>query len=217
MMESLFIVAAGLALLAALLTVSAHNAVHALLYLLTMMLALALIFLMLGSPFAAALQVIIYAGAIMVLFVFVTMMLHRGELSLSEERRLFYFNMARGPLLLSAVLLLELLVVITQLPPEYGMQAQATGALSDGAGATSALVAPGDISVKALARLLFGDYLLLVVLAALLLLAALVAAIHVSRLPQAAPETATVAEPRPMPCTGTDTGTGKQTSDEEPR
>ena len=49
---------------------------HALLYLVVSLLAVAVIFFLLGAPFAAALEVIIYAGAIMVLFVFVVMMLN---------------------------------------------------------------------------------------------------------------------------------------------
>ena len=55
------------------------NAVHALLYLIVSLLAVAVVFYTLGAPFVAALEVIIYAGAIMVLFVFVVMMLNLGE------------------------------------------------------------------------------------------------------------------------------------------
>ena len=57
----------------------AMNAVHALLYLIVSLLAVAMVFFTLGAPFVAALEVIIYAGAIMVLFVFVVMMLNLGE------------------------------------------------------------------------------------------------------------------------------------------
>ena len=62
------------------------NAVHALLYLIVSLLAVALVFLSLGAPFAAALEVIIYAGAIMVLFVFVIMMLNIGPELRSRNR-----------------------------------------------------------------------------------------------------------------------------------
>ena len=55
------------------------NAVHALLYLVVSLLAVAVVFFTLGAPFVAALEVIIYAGAIMVLFVFVVMMLNLGD------------------------------------------------------------------------------------------------------------------------------------------
>ena len=52
---------------------------HALLYLIVSLLAVAVVFYTMGAPFVAALEVIIYAGAIMVLFVFVVMMLNLGE------------------------------------------------------------------------------------------------------------------------------------------
>ncbi len=79
MIALIFAITSAIAIISAIITVTAHNIVHALLYLVTMMLAVAFIFFLLGSPFAAALQIIVYAGAIMVLFVFVTMMLHQGE------------------------------------------------------------------------------------------------------------------------------------------
>jgi NADH-quinone oxidoreductase subunit J len=54
--------------------ITRHNAVHALLYLIVSLLSVAMIFYIMGAPFAAALEIIIYAGAIMILFVFVIMM-----------------------------------------------------------------------------------------------------------------------------------------------
>ena len=57
---------------------AATKAVHALLYLIVSLLAVAMVFFVLGAPFVAALEVIVYAGAIMVLFVFVIMMLNLG-------------------------------------------------------------------------------------------------------------------------------------------
>ena len=60
---------------------------HALLYLVVSLLSVALIFFMLGAPFAAALEVIVYAGAIMVLFVFVVMMLNLGPQTAAQERQ----------------------------------------------------------------------------------------------------------------------------------
>ena len=67
------------AIVATVLCYHAPNAVHALLYLIVSLLAIAVVFYMLGAPFIAALEMIIYAGAIMVLFVFVVMMLNLGE------------------------------------------------------------------------------------------------------------------------------------------
>lgn len=70
-MELTFYLSAAVATAATFLVVVSRNAVHALLYLIVSFLALAVIFFVLGAPFAAALEVIVYAGAIVVLFLFV--------------------------------------------------------------------------------------------------------------------------------------------------
>ncbi|SVD87034.1 uncharacterized protein METZ01_LOCUS439888, partial [marine metagenome] len=62
------------------------NIVHALIYLILSLLAVAVIFYVLGAPFAALLEAIVYAGAIMVLFLFVIMMLNLGQHTRDEER-----------------------------------------------------------------------------------------------------------------------------------
>jgi NADH-quinone oxidoreductase subunit J len=81
-MNVLFYLAALLAVFSTLMVITRAKAVHALLYLVVSLLALALVFYVLGAPFIAALEVIIYAGAIMVLFLFIVMML---EVRASEE------------------------------------------------------------------------------------------------------------------------------------
>ena len=167
MIDIIFCITAAVAIISALLTVSAHNVVHALLYLVTMMLDIALIFFLLGSPFAAALQIIVYAGAVMVLFVFVTMMLHQGERSLAAERQLFNPKVAKGPLILSALLVIELILISLG---SVGLHQEIL---------TSLL--PVNQTVKQLAIQLFGSYRVLVVLAAIMLLAALVSAIHITK------------------------------------
>jgi NADH:ubiquinone oxidoreductase subunit 6 (subunit J) len=113
MIEILFLIAATVTLVSAMMTVTSHNVVHALLYLVVTMLAIALIFFLLGSSFAAALQIIVYAGAIMVLFIFVTMMLHQGQKSLDEEHLLFSFKGSAGAFILSAVLFIELVFTLS--------------------------------------------------------------------------------------------------------
>ena len=69
MMAVLFYLAAAIALASTVLALTRANATHALIYLIISLLAVAVIFFLLGAPFAAALEVVIYAGAIMVLFV----------------------------------------------------------------------------------------------------------------------------------------------------
>ena len=85
-MTAAFYVAAVVAVLATAMVITRANAVHALLYLVVSLLAVAIVFYVLGAPFAAALEVIVYAGAIMVLFVFVIMMLNRNEQATQQER-----------------------------------------------------------------------------------------------------------------------------------
>jgi len=75
-MVTAFYIAAAVATAATLLVVTRANAVHALLYLVVSLLAVAVVFFTLGAPFVAALEVIVYAGAIMVLFLFVLMLLN---------------------------------------------------------------------------------------------------------------------------------------------
>ncbi len=70
-----FMFSALIALVSALAMVVSKHAVHAALYLVATQIALAVLFLLQGAFFIAALQVIVYAGAIMVLFVFVIMLL----------------------------------------------------------------------------------------------------------------------------------------------
>ena len=78
----LFFVFAGLAVLGALLMIFLREPIHSALALILVMVALAALYLLLGAEFIAAVQIIVYAGAVMVLFVFVIMLLNAGE----EER-----------------------------------------------------------------------------------------------------------------------------------
>jgi NADH-quinone oxidoreductase subunit J len=169
-MQAAFYLAAAVAVVATLLVVVSAQAVHALLYLIVSLLAVAVIFFVLGAPFAAALEVIVYAGAIMVLFVFVMMMLGRDANALAHTHEWLHPQAWFGPALLAAVLLSELIYV-------FAAQAVAGGA--GGAGAISGTAAIVDS--RQVGVLLFGPYLLGVELASMLLLAALVGAHHLGR------------------------------------
>ncbi|HET8610975.1 MAG TPA: NADH-quinone oxidoreductase subunit J [Burkholderiales bacterium] len=158
-MNITFYVAAVIAVLATLMVITGRSAVHALLYLIVSLLAVAVVFYVLGAPFAAALEVIIYAGAIMVLFVFVMMMLNLGGAAAAARMRNWLSPAAWiGPAILAAALLAELEYMLT-----YG-------------GRTPAGV--GEVTSKAVGIALFGPYLLGVELASMLLLAGLVGAYH---------------------------------------
>jgi NADH-quinone oxidoreductase subunit J len=75
----LFFVFAGMAVLGAILLIAAKEPIHSALSLILVMVSLAALYLLLGAPFIAAVQIIVYAGAIMVLFVFVIMLLNARE------------------------------------------------------------------------------------------------------------------------------------------
>jgi NADH-quinone oxidoreductase subunit J len=71
----IFYLLAGITLIATVMAITRHQPVHAVVYLIVSFFALAPIFYLLGAPFLALLEIIIYAGAIMVLFLFIIMML----------------------------------------------------------------------------------------------------------------------------------------------
>ena len=85
-MIALFYIAGVIAVISTLAVVLQTNIVHALLYMVVSLLSVAVIFYVLGAPFAAMLEAIVYAGAIMVLFLFVIMMLNLGQHTRDEER-----------------------------------------------------------------------------------------------------------------------------------
>ncbi len=155
-----FYLAAAIALAATLLALTRANASHALIYLIVSLLAVAVIFYLLGAPFAAALEIVIYAGAIMVLFVFVIMMLNLGEKGDRAERQRLSPKIWIAPSILAAILLVEMLIML---------------------GGTENGSATHPVSPKEVGLTLFGPYVLAVEIASMLLLAGLVGAYHVGR------------------------------------
>ncbi len=156
-MQIAFYIAAGVALFSTVMTITRLNAVHALLYLVVSLLATAVAFFALGAPLVAALEVIIYAGAIVVLLIFVVMLLNVGEHATETERRWFTPGIWTGPVILAAVLIAELAYL-----------AWRTGDLR-----TGTVVGPKEVGLA-----LYGPYALGVELASMLLLGGLVGAYH---------------------------------------
>ncbi|HEX7080472.1 MAG TPA: NADH-quinone oxidoreductase subunit J [Gammaproteobacteria bacterium] len=153
-MTAVFYISGAVAVLATIMTITRLNAMHALLYFIVSLLALAAVFFTLGAPFAAVLEVIVYAGAIIVLFVFAVMMLNLGDATIEEERRWLWPQLWIGPSILCAILLVEMLYVLGVGP----------------------LGPTGDevVGAEAVGLALFGPYLLAVEIASMLLLAGLV-------------------------------------------
>lgn len=160
-METLFYVTAFISILSTAMVITRQNPVHALLYLIISLLSLAMIFYLLGAPFAALLEVIIYAGAIMVLFIFTIMLLNLGPRTTQQEKGWLKPRVWIGPSALALVLLIELSVLIV------GTEANASG---------STAVAPREVAVS-----LFSAYVIGVQLVALLLMAGVVGAAHIAQ------------------------------------
>ena len=161
-MEFAFYFAAGVAVVATLRVITNTNPVHALLYLIVSLLGVSMCFFSLGAPVAGVLEIIVYAGAIMVLFVFVVMMLNLGPAASVQERQWMTPGIWGGPAMMSLALLCELLYVL------FGNH-------------SGAAIGVTTVDAKAVGISLFGPYLLVVELASMLLLAALVAAFHLGR------------------------------------
>ena len=156
-MDLFFYIAAAVAIISTVMAISGRNAIHSLLYLILSLLAISVIFYLLSAPFIAALEVIIYAGAIMVLFIFVTMMLNIGS-EREAEKKWLRPAMWIIPSILAALLLVNLIMAIKNMP-----------------------YIPPDkeaISPKQVGISLFSTYLLGVEIAAILLMAGVIGAYH---------------------------------------
>ncbi len=160
-MDLVFYIAAAVAVVSSLLVVAQANIVHSLLNLVVSLLAVSLIFFLLGAPFVAALEVIVYAGAIMVLFIFVIMLLAVGPKSLEEERGWLSRGIFWAPAMMSLALATLLTWVLYRQP--------------------TPIPAGPAVEPKALSLALFGNYLPAVELASMLLLAGLIGAYHLGR------------------------------------
>ena len=160
MLENLFYIASLIALVATIAALTRANAAHALIYLIVSLLAVAVLFFLLGAPFAAALEIVIYAGAIMVLFVFVIMMLNLGEAGNEREREWLSPRNWIVPGILAGLLLLELILALRHAP---------------------AITSGVSVGPKTVGLTLFGPYVLAVEIASMLLLAGLVGAYHLGR------------------------------------
>jgi NADH-quinone oxidoreductase subunit J len=156
----LFYIASAVALAATIMAMTRTNAIHALIYLIVSLLGVAVIFYLIGAAFAAALEIVIYAGAIMVLFVFVIMMLNLGEAGSQREQQWLKPSIWLGPAILASILFVELLYVLS---------------------AVEGTASVGAIPVKEVGLTLFGPYVLAVEIASMLLLAGLVGSFHLGR------------------------------------
>ena len=160
--ETLFYLAASIAVIASLKVVSRKNTIHALLYLVVSLLAVAVCFYLMGAPFAAGLEVIVYAGAILVLFVFAVMMFGLSQDEVKHAPQARGISHWFGPVILALCLLAEILFTIESADVQQRLHATV-------------------VSSKEVGILLYGPYLLAVEIASFLLLAGLVAGYHYAK------------------------------------
>ncbi|MFB6349112.1 NADH-quinone oxidoreductase subunit J [Moraxella marmotae] len=157
-----FYVLAAVAIFASLRVVMHANPVYAILSMIVSLLAVAGIFFILGAPFAGILEIIVYAGAILVLFVFVIMMLNLGK-DVAEEKAWLSASAWAAPVCLTLIIGGMLTAFILSSPN------------------ASVTLSEQSIDAKQVGISLFTQYVLLVEVAAFLLLGALVAAYHLGK------------------------------------
>jgi NADH-quinone oxidoreductase subunit J len=159
MEQILFYILAAITIIATLFAISEKHPVHAIIYLVTSFFSLAVVFYLLAAPLIGVFEVIIYAGAIMVLFLFVIMMLDLGSPADARRPPLVHCLPA---LLLSVVTLAALLWLLLN----------HTQAVSEGS---------HMVSVKEFATTLFSRYGVAIEIISMQLLFALVGALYFGR------------------------------------
>lgn len=161
-MEAAFYIPAAIAVIATVMVITSYNMIHALIYLVVSFLAIAVVFFVLGAPFIAALEVIIYAGAIVVLVIFVIMMLNLRDETVRQERSWLTKSIVIFPSILSAILLAELIYIVVNMDLTSSYE--------------TAVVDP-----KAVGMSLYGPYVIGVELSGILLMSGIVGAYHLGR------------------------------------
>lgn len=154
-----FLLFASVATGSGLFVVTSKDPIHSALALMVSLVQVAAIFVLLGSPFLAAIQIFVYVGAVMVLFLFVIILL-----DVRQEGEARYLKRGVGPAL----------AVLVLLGGEMLFLLQTSGQLAH----ISALASTGPAgTIRELSKTLFADYLLPFEIASLVLLVALVGAI----------------------------------------
>lgn len=160
-MSLIFYISSAAAILATVMAITRYKPIHALLYLVVSFLAIAVVFLTLGAPFIGVLEVIIYAGAIIVLFIFVVMMLNLDKITADQEKEWLKPRVWVVPAILCLVLLAEVVYLLLQ---------------DERTAPPIAVISPKEVALSA-----FGEYLIAVELTGFLLMAGIVGAAHIGK------------------------------------
>jgi len=164
MLALLFILFAGLGIGCALAVVAQRNPLYSAISLVGVFISLACLYVMLAAPFIAAVQVIVYAGAIMVLVVFVIMLLNVEQEERGRSRLKFLVPVAVG---LAAVLIAEVAFILVSVQQEFRV---------------TPTISASDVGVThSIGSQLFTRYLLPFEITSILLLMAIVGAMTLAR------------------------------------
>jgi len=180
--QTAFYFLAGAAVISALLCIGQRNPVASALWLVSTMFALAGIYVLLNAQFIAAIQVLVYAGAVMVLFLFVIMLLHVGREASDIRGRATRL----AAVVIGVMLLGELLVLSRASPGQLAVGGGSVGGAGSPleafpAGRAGQLAPAAEGVVGAIARPLFETYLIPFEITSVLLLAAAVGAVVLAK------------------------------------
>ncbi len=164
---TLFYIFGAVAVVASLLVIGQRNPIYSVLLLIASFGALSGLYVLLNAPFVAVIQIIVYAGAIMVLFLFVVMLLNAPHEDTDYDERVHPL-LRPGPMRFGAALAVLLVVELVW-------------ALSQSGGAAPAFATPGIASVRAIGRTLFTDYAFAFEVTSVLILVAMVGAVVLAR------------------------------------
>jgi NADH-quinone oxidoreductase subunit J len=165
---TLFYFFGAVAVIASLLVISQRNPIYSVLLLIASFGALSGLYVLLEAPFVAVTQIIVYAGAIMVLFLFVVMLLNAPHEETDQDERLHAFR-RQGPFRFGVVLAI---VLATEL----------TWALTKGGGSeTGGFPTAAVSSVQAIGKVLFTEYAFPFEVTSVLILVAMVGAVVLAK------------------------------------
>jgi NADH-quinone oxidoreductase subunit J len=164
---TLFYLFGAVAVIASLLVIAQRNPIYSVLLLIASFGALSGLYVLLDAPFVAVTQIIVYAGAIMVLFLFVVMLLNAPHEETEHDERIHPLRRP-GPMRFGAALAVLLVVELVW-------------ALTRAAGEASAFPPAAQITVRAIGKSLFTDYAFPFEVTSLLIIAAMVGAVVLAR------------------------------------
>jgi NADH-quinone oxidoreductase subunit J len=160
----IFLGMAFVSIIASLMVITRKNPIHSALFMVLTLLCVAVLYILLHSPFIAIIQVIVYAGAIVMLIVFVIMLLDLEE-ELRSRLKIVYSKVVGG--LLAIVFLLGILYTVVAKPPAGQTGSYTTEKMAS--------------NVKAVGESLFTTYLFPFEIVSILLVAAIVGAVILSK------------------------------------